>query len=144
MSIPVITRYSVLSISQGRVSLKNCGWVGGFSKVVAIFNHVGGSFNLSWPHRVCLNNPIFSTLGLCAACWAHFMCHHGLWPTSVSHPFSFLNSSLGLTGGKYYQKNRCPYLLDLFFKILLFQAAFLMFFSIAIFSPYFFLVGSLL
>ena len=44
-------------------------------------------------HRGCLNNPIFSNLGLCAACWAHFMCHHELWPTSVSHPFSSLNSS---------------------------------------------------
>ena len=59
-------------------------------------------------HRVCLNNPIFSTVGLCAACWAHFMCHHELWPTSVSHPFSFLNGSLGLTGGKYYQKITVP------------------------------------
>ena len=26
----------------------------------------------------------------CAACWAHFMCHQELWPTSVSHPFSLL------------------------------------------------------
>ena len=32
------------------------------------------------------------------------MCHHELWPTSVSHPFSFLNGSLGFAGGKYYQK----------------------------------------
>ena len=39
-------------------------------------------------HRGCLNNPIFSNFGLCAACWAHFVCHHELWPTSVSHPFS--------------------------------------------------------
>ena len=34
--------------------------------------------------------------------------------------------------------------LDLFFKILLFQVAFLKFFSITIFSPYFLLVGLLL
>ena len=59
-------------------------------------------------HRGCLNNPIFSNLGLCAACWAHFMCHHELWPTSVSHPFSFLNSSLGLAGEKHYQKITIP------------------------------------
>ena len=52
----------------------------------------------------CLNNPIFFNFGLCAACWAHFMCHHELWPTSVSHPFYFLNSSLGLARRKYYQK----------------------------------------
>ena len=47
---------------------------------------------------------LVSNLGLCAACWAHFMCHHELWPTSVSHPFSSLNSSWCLAGGKYYQK----------------------------------------
>ena len=44
--------------------------------------------------------PSFWILGLCAACWAHFMCHYELWPTSVNHPFSSLNSSLGLAGGK--------------------------------------------
>ena len=48
--------------------------------------------------------PSFSNLGLCAVCWARFMCHHELWPTSVDHPFSFLNSSWGLTGAKHYQK----------------------------------------
>ena len=57
-----------------------------------------------WPPQRCLNNPIFSNLGFCAACWAHFMCRHELWPTSVSHPVFSLNSSLGLAGGKYYQK----------------------------------------
>ena len=74
--------------------------VGVFSNVVATFNHVGGFFNL-FMATTCLNNPIFSNLGLCAACWAHFMYHRELWPTSVGHPFSFLNSSWGLVGGKY-------------------------------------------
>ena len=60
--------------------------------------------------RACLNNPIFFNLGLCAACWAHFMCHHKLWPKSASHTFSFLNNSLGLAGGKYHQKITYPYL----------------------------------
>ena len=69
---------------------------------------MGGSFNLYIHHRGCLNNTIFSNSGLCAACWAHFMCPHELWPTSVSHPFSSLNGSLGLTGGKYYQKITIP------------------------------------
>ena len=55
-------------------------------------------------HWGCLNNPMFFNLGLCAACWAHFMCHHELWPTSVRHPISFLNSSVGVAGGKHYQK----------------------------------------
>ena len=59
-------------------------------------------------HWGCLNNPLFSNLGLCAACWTYFMYNHELWPTSVSHPFSSLNSSLGLTGGKYYQKITIP------------------------------------
>ena len=71
------------------------GGLGSFSKVVATFIHVGGSFNLSIPSQGCLNNPIFSNLGLCTACWACCMCHHKLWPTSVSHSFSCLNSSLG-------------------------------------------------
>ena len=51
-----------------------------------------------------MNDPIFSNLG------CHFMCHHELWPTSVSHPFSSLNSSLGLAGGKHYQKIAIPIL----------------------------------
>ena len=61
-----------------------------------------------WPPRGCLNNPIFSNLGLCAACWARLMCHHELWPTSVSHPFSSLKSSLGFFGGKHCQKITLP------------------------------------
>ena len=73
------------------------------------FNRVGGSFNLFMATTGgYLNNLIFSNLGLCAACWAHFMCHHELWPTSVSHPFSSLNSSLGFAGGKHYQKITIP------------------------------------
>ena len=51
----------------------------------------------------CLNNPIFSNLGLYATCWACFICHHELWPIPVSHPFS-----LGLAGGKHYQKITIP------------------------------------
>ena len=52
----------------------------------------------------------FSNLGLCAACWARFMCHHELWPTSLCHPFLFLNSSFGLAGGERYQKITIPVL----------------------------------
>ena len=36
------------------------------------------------------------------------MCHHELWPTSVRHPFSPLNSSLGFAGGRHYQKITIP------------------------------------
>ena len=52
--------------------------------------------------------PSFLIWWLCAACWAHFMCHHKLWPTSVSHPFSFLNIFLGLAWGKHYLKITIP------------------------------------
>ena len=52
--------------------------------------------------------PFFSNLGLCAACWACFMSHHKLWPISVSHPYSFLNSSLGVAGGKCCRKITVP------------------------------------
>ena len=79
------------------------GWNLLFSKMVDTFNHVGKPFILfKWRHQGCLNNLIFSKMGLCAAYWACFMCHHGLglWLTSARHPFSFLNSSLGLAGGK--------------------------------------------
>ena len=50
---------------------------------------------------ICLNYPIFSNLGLCAACVAHFMCHHELWSTSVNHHFSF----------RYYWRKTLPGLL---------------------------------
>ena len=98
-----------------------------------------GPFIFYGHHRGWLNNPIFSNLGLCAACWAHFMCHLELWPTSVSHPFSFLSSSLGVAGGKHYEK-LLSLSLELFFEILLFQITFLLFFSLTIFSHYFLLV----
>ena len=71
------------------------------------------------------------------------MCHHELWPTSVSHPFSSLNRSLGFAGGKHHQQITTP-IFRLVLQILLFQVAFLIFFSNAIFSPYFLLVGLLL
>ena len=72
------------------------------------------------------------------------MCHHELWPPSVSHPFSSLNSSLGLTGGKYYQK------ITLFiFRLILQNFAFSVCFSYILvypcyISPYFLQVGLLL
>ena len=72
------------------------------------------------------------------------MCHHELWPTSVSHPFSSLNSSLGFAGGKHYQK-----ITILIFRLVVQNFAIpgcfpYIFFSMAIFSPYFLLVGLLL
>ena len=81
-----------------------------------------------------------------AACLAHFMCHFELWPTSVSHPFSSLNSPL--LNRPFWRKNITRILpslsSDLSFKILLFQVAFLIFFSIVILSLYISQVGLLL
>ena len=115
--------------------------IGGFSKVVAIFNHVSGSFNIfmATTGDVWITLRIFSNLGLCAACWAHFMCHHKFWPTSVSHPFSSLNSSLGYARGKHCRKITIP-IFKLVLQNLLFQVVYFILFSIAIFSPYFLLV----
>ena len=48
--------------------------------------------------------PSFQIRGYVLHFQARFMCHYELWPTSVSHPFSFLNSSFGLTWGKHNQK----------------------------------------
>ena len=86
-----------------------CGWGLGSSKVVITFNHVDRSFNLfKFHHQGYLNNPIFSNVGLCAACWAQFVHYQELWPTSVSHPFFSISCSLGLDGGKHYQKITIP------------------------------------
>ena len=86
-----------------------------------------GALIYFWTPPGCLNNPIFLNLGLCAACWARFMCHHKLWPTLVSHPFSSLNSSLGFTGGKYYQKITIP-IFRLVPQNLLFQVTYILFY----------------
>ena len=66
------------------------------------------------------------------------MCRHEnvLWPTPVSHSFSFLKNSLDPARGKHYQKIIIPSL-DLFLKISLFQVAFLTFFAIQLFLPTF-------
>ena len=86
-------------------------WVGalGLCKMVATFNHVGGSFNIimGTTGDVWII-PSFRNFGLCTACWARFMCHHELWATSVSHTFSFRNSSLGLAEGKHDHKITIP------------------------------------
>ena len=60
-------------------------------------------------------NYTFLNLGWYAACRARSMCHHESWPISVSHPYSFLNSSLGLAGAKHYHKITIP-ILRLFFN----------------------------
>ena len=126
----VILVFIFLTVAQ----LRKCGWgLGGFSRVVATFNHVGRSFDLFYGHHwACLNNPTFSNLGLCAVCWAHFICHHELWPTSVGHPFSFLNSFWGLTGGKHHQKITLA-----IFRFVLQNLLFPVTFLYSFYTPYF-------
>ena len=59
--------------------------------------------------RMYKSTSIKNNIMLCAACWAHFTCHHELWLASVGHPLSFLNnSSWGLSGGKHYQNITIP------------------------------------
>ena len=121
-------------------SLGHNEWVGvgGFSKVVATFSHVIGSFNLFM--ATTRDDWIIPSFWI----WVYVLhvghiscvitnCGQHQWVT-VSHPFSSLNSSLGFAGGKRYHKITISvFRLDL----LLFQVAFLKFYSIAIFSPYF-------
>ena len=92
----------------------------GFSEAVATFNHVGGSFNLFMATTGDVWIIPFSNLAVCAVCSAHFRCHHELWPTSVSHPFSSLSSSLCFAGGKRCQKFTIP-----IFRLVLFFPDFL-------------------
>ena len=110
----LITSYSV-----------NWVGVGGFSKMVATFNHVGGSFNL-----------FMATTG---DVW--IIPSFRIWDyaclLSMFHVLSWIvanisESSLLLSVGKLLSLS-----IDLFFEILLFQLTFLIFFSFAISSPYF-------
>ena len=107
----------------------------GFSKAVATFNHVGGSFNLFMATTGDVSIIPFSNLALCAVCSAHFRCHHELWPTSVSHPFSSLSSSLCFAGGKRCQKFTIP-----IFRLVLRYFAIPCYFPYSIFCRYFFLI----
>ena len=101
-----------------------------------------------WRHRIWPTllqvmykyHPIFSNLGLCAACWAHLMGHHKLWLTSVSDPFSFLNSALGFAREKHYQKIAIP-IFRLVLQNFALPVAFLAFFPSLSFLLTFFWLG---
>ena len=106
-------QFNIWIIFQKHCGLDYHGWVGvgGFSKVVATFSHVGGSFNLFMATtRDVWIIPSFLI-------WSyvlhveHVSCvivNCGQYQWSVSHPFSFLNSSLGLPGQRHYQKITIP------------------------------------
>ena len=107
-----------------------------FSKVVAIFNHLGGSYTIfKNDHRGCLNNPIFSNLGLYACCLLtveHFSCaitNCGRDKWVIPSPLSIV-----LRPKNYYLVHQQIFLPDCFHYI----------FSIAIFSSTCLLVGLLM
>ena len=82
----------------------------------------------------CLNNPIFSTLEYVWHFSKFWMSPQiKLWPTSVSHLFFFLNTCLGPCWSITSSKNIIP-MFGLSFKIMLFQASFLIYFFVPIFS----------
>ena len=114
-------------------------WVGvrAFSKVVVTFSHVGGSFNLSiatarWVWII----PFWlwdNMLYVQHISWVITNCGQHQW--TILSLFSITLEAL-------LEKNITRKMLrlspDLFFKILLFQVAFLISLSIAVFSSYFF------
>ena len=111
--------------------------VGGFSKVVATFNHVSGSFNL-----------FMATTGGVWIIPSFRICGYVLYVEHIScvimncgqHQWA-MPSLFSIALEAFLEENITRKLLsvslDLFLKILLFQVTFLIFFSIAIFSPYF-------
>ena len=119
------------------------GWRS-ISWVVATFNHVGGSFDLFMAATGDVwIIPSFRIWGYVLHV-EHISCvitNCGQHQWAIPSLFSIVLLAL-------LEKNITRKLLslslDLFFKILLFQVAFLIFFSTAIFSPYFLQVGLLL
>ena len=75
-----VSIYLVITVKSLR-----CGWgLGSFLRWWPPSAMWAGPLSFYGHHRGCLNYLIFLNLGLCAACWAHFMWHHKFWPTSAS------------------------------------------------------------
>ena len=127
-------------------SLELCsGWgVESFSKAGVTFSHVGGPFNLSVPPLGMSEWSHLFEIGVMCCMLSPF--HVSSWNDGLHH--WVIPSPLSIALEALLQENITRKLLslslDLFFKILLFQVAFLVFFSMAIFSPYFLLVYLLL
>ena len=113
------------------------------AKVVATVNHVGVSFNL---FTATIGDvwiiPSFRIRSYVLHVERTFHVSSRI-VTNISESFSSPNGSFGLAGWKHYQKITIP-IFRLVLKKSLFKVAFLVFFSIAIFSPYFLLVSLLL
>ena len=112
--------------------------VGGFSKVAATFNHVGGSFNIFMaPTGGIWIIPSFRIWGIVLHV-EHISCditncdrHQWAIP-------SLFSIALEAFLGENMTRKLLSLSLDLLFKILLFQVAFLIFFFIAVFFLIFF------
>ena len=100
-----------LYISRDECLHFGCGWeLGVYFLGGGHLQPCGCVFNpFKCYYQGCPNNPIFSILGLGAACWTHLMCHHELGSTSVSHSFSIpiniiriLYPNLGVCLPKFY------------------------------------------
>ena len=118
----------------------NAIWVGveGFLRWWPPSTIWAGPVIFLWLPPGCLNNPIFPNLVLYVE---HISC--GI-PNCGQHqwaiPSLFLIALEALLE-EIIARKLLSLSLDLFFKILLFQVTFLIFFSRAVFSPYFLLVG---
>ena len=117
-------------------------WVGtgGFSRGVATFNHVGGFFNLFMANTggVWIIQS-FRTWGYVLYV-EHISCvitNCGQHQWTIPSLFSIALEALLVEN---ITRKLLSLSLDLFFKISLFQDTFLIFFYIAVFSPYFLLV----
>ena len=111
--------------------------VGGFSKVVATFNHVGGSFNLF----MATTGDVWIIPSFRIWDYVLHVVHISCVITNSGQHQWVIPSALLIALQAYPEENTARKLLswslDLFFKILLFQVTFLILFSITIFSPYF-------
>ena len=118
--------------------------VGGFSKVVATFSRVGGSFNLF----MATTGDVWIIPSFRIWDYVLHVEHVSCVITNCGQHQWVIHSLLSIALWALLEENTAKKLLflspDLLFKISLFQVAFLIFFSVAIFSPYFLLAGLLL
>ena len=113
-------------------------WVGGFSKVVATFNHVVWSFDL----LMATTRDVWIIPSFRIWCYVLYVEHISCVITNCGqHQWtnpSLFSIALEALLEENITRKLLSLSLDLFFKILLFQVTFLIFFSIAVLSPYIF------
>ena len=127
-SLGIFTGFSTINVKRVCITpttFMMTSWHGSISALLALcewvglgdflrwwpLNHLGGSFRLSLFIATTRNAWIIPSFRI----WGYVLhVEHvsciiiNLWPTSASHPFFPPNSSLGFSGGKYYQKIAIP------------------------------------